>query len=502
MTSEVVTTSSPNTRRLDAVAPWRDRRTIGYIVAATAVFALLAVWSRPHEYWLDEAYSLAAAPRPWTSIRGEHGTMSAFYVMIAGWTRVSTSPWWIRALPIVTMATALITFTLLTVRQFGRAVGARAGILAASAYIVVDLGNEIRSYALVSLIVVTSWAALDHGIASPTQRRWWVLHAGCCVLLPFTHGLAMMQLGAQALALLASRPGRPCIQRALAGYGAGGAVLLALVANGLGKEGPANWDPPPKWSDLPAVLSEYSSPVPILALIMATMMIIGAVIATRSAIAASTPLERFRHLQPLAWGVVSFSALLAFSLVHNHLIPRYTTASAFGFSLLLAIGAERLDRPMPRIPLATIALLITSLIGIAILAEREPRAWTNAITYLEAESAPGDAIIFPTDDVRLPFEANWNRDDRATELELLGTGEQLGTLRRYGPPRTIDDLVAATADADRIWVVNQGYAHVPDQTPAFLAAMAPEFEAVTDESFGRGVSITLLQRSDLGTHRS
>lgn len=201
-------------------------------------------------------------------------------------------------------------------------------------------------------------------------------------------------------------------------------------------------------------------------------------------------------------GVVSFSALLAFSLVHNHLIPRYTTASAFGFSLLLAIGAERLDRPMPRIPLATIALLITSLIGIAILAEREPRAWTNAITYLEAESAPGDAIIFPTDDVRLPFEANWNRDDRATELELLGTGEQLGTLRRYGPPRTIDDLVAATADADRIWVVNQGYAHVPDQTPAFLAAMAPEFEAVTDESFGRGVSITLLQRSDLGTHRS
>ena len=198
MTSEVVTTSSPNTRRLDAV----DRRTIGYIVAATAVFALLAVWSRPHEYWLDEAYSLAAAPRPWTSIRGEHGTMSAFYVMIAGWTRVSTSPWWIRALPIVTMATALITFTLLTVRQFGRAVGARAGILAASAYIVVDLGNEIRSYALVSLIVVTSWAALDHGIASPTQRRWWVLHAGCCVLLPFTHGLAMMQLGAQALALL------------------------------------------------------------------------------------------------------------------------------------------------------------------------------------------------------------------------------------------------------------------------------------------------------------
>ena len=473
MTSEVVTTSSPNTRRLDAVAPWRDRRTIGYIVAATAVFALLAVWSRPHEYWLDEAYSLAAAPRPWTSIRGEHGTMSAFYVMIAGWTRVSTSPWWIRALPIVTMATALITFTLLTVRQFGRAVGARAGILAASAYIVVDLGNEIRSYALVCLIVVTSWAALDHGIASPTQRRWWVLHAGCCVLLPFTHGLAMMQLGAQALALLASRPGRPCIQRALAGYGAGGAVLLALVANGLGKEGPANWDPPPKWSDLPAVLSEYSSPVPILALIMATMMIIGAVIATRSAIAASTPLERFRHLQPLAWGVVSFSALLAFSLVHNHLIPRYTTASAFGFSLLLAI-----------------------------LAEREPEAWTNAITYLEAESAPGDAIIFPTDDVRLPFEANWNRDDRATELELLGTGEQLGTLRRYGPPRTIDDLVAATADADRIWVVNQGYAHVPDQTPAFLAAMAPEFEAVTDESFGRGVSITLLQRSDLGTHRS
>lgn len=488
-------TPSPGSEVDDRPAEANDpRRDLVTVLVPALLLVALAVTAPAREYWLDEGYTLAAAHRLWPSLRGEHGTMGAYYALLAPWLRISEATWWLRLLSVSTMAGAVVAFTALALRQYGRAIALRAGLLACSAYMVFDLSLELRSYALVCLLVVASWAALDHGLEQPSSRSWWVLHAACCAALPFAHGLAVLQLGAQAVALLVARPGRNVLGKAFSGYAITGGVLALLAATGLGNEGSGAWIVPPRWDEVPDMLRQLTSPVVPLAWTMAVAVLGGTTILVRRGISATSPLERFRAVQPITWGVLSVLLLLGVSILRPSQVARYTVASAFGIAILMAVAAIHLDGVARRIPVASAMLVASSLLGVVILTSDVDRPWNDAIATLERDARPGDAIVFPTDDVRLPFEANWRAEGRTAELDLIGTDEELGSLRRWLPERSVAELAEASEGAPRVWVVSEPYRHVPDRAPAYLNALADDYVVVEHHDFGGHISLDLLRR--------
>lgn len=127
-------------------------------------------------------------------------------------------------LPSVLASVATVPLVyLLGVRTTGRPAGLVAAAWFALSPFQIFYGTESRSYALVTALVVLSTLALLLAL-DERRTRWWVLYAAAAVGAVYTHYIAALVLGPQAVwALLAHREcwREQCI--------AGGAVLLAFL---------------------------------------------------------------------------------------------------------------------------------------------------------------------------------------------------------------------------------------------------------------------------------
>ncbi len=472
-------------------APDRDEaRPCGLIALPVAIVVVLSVAGAGRPMWLDESISLAASQHLGSTLSNTHANMATYYLLAAGWTSVSTSVLWLRLLSVAVMAGAVAAFAALVARQWDLRTARWAGLFAATSYGVVVYGQQARSYALVCLLTVGAWAALDRLVDDAGDRPAWALHLACCALLPLTHGLSVLQLAAQGAVLLAAGVPRRVWTRAALGFGVAGIELVALLA--VGTESNGNWVDPLSLDSAKVLVVSMFNPETWLAALLLVVVAAGAVAAVSGARRQSSVLARFRSLTPVGWGLGAVLLLLALSVVRPSELARYAAASYFGLALLTALGALFIGRRSSR-PLAVPAVVLAVLLlGQVVLHTREPSGWAEATDLVAGRSRPSDQLVFPTSDARIPFDVAWREGRDAAPLRLVGQDGSTGSLDRLFRPQSPHALAQQLVGSDRVWVVNAPYAHQPGELPAFLADPVVEARFRVERQWDLDEQVTVL----------
>lgn len=464
-------------------------------VAVLSILALPGIFGR--DMWLDEAYTMAAVRSPGPALRLGHGTMALYYALVAPWAQVSMAGWWVRLLSLLLMAAAVVVFALMLRRQWGPSIARWAAVFVASSFLVVHLAGEARAYALVALLVVVAWSALDRAVADPADHRSWRTYWACCALVPLAQGVATVQVGAMFLSVLVAGGNRRTVRRALAGLGAAAAVFGALVLSGINSVG--GWVSPMRWAHVVTLIESLTSPYPAAAAILAVAVLAAAGRCTCQAVAAVDVADRFRSAMYLCWGLATVAAVIGVSILRPIYVPRYTAASSFGLAALLAIGF-RLRPGSTRLPLMSIALIgVLLTAGMAGGAASVP-TWSAAVAQVSAGTAPGDVFLFPNRDTRLPFETAWVDRGLATGAPIVGDRHGLGSLARPEGDASLGRLLQlaseATVNKGRVWVISQPMAGSADRYDDFLAdaTVRGRFRVRDHWRFADGIDVALLDR--------
>ncbi|HEX7131077.1 MAG TPA: hypothetical protein VF228_00795 [Iamia sp.] len=455
------TTTTDPAPEAETTAPLPDRLgqwgVVGPGLAVGAVCALVGL--DRSSLWRDEAYSLGAVHQMETTLRETRGTMGAYYLLLRVWTTVSDSAWWMRSLSVVLALAALVVVVRLVARAADARTARWAGVLLGLSLLWVAYAQEARSYALVLLLTATSWMAVDHVLTDhgPERRRWVVVHVATAVVLPLAQGLAVLQLAAQAAALLAGRADRRTWRAIAPGLAASLAVTGALTAVGTGEAG--TWIAPVDGTQLRTLAESLTSEVPIFLVLLAGLAVVGAVLCARRTRDGDDEVARIRAAAPVAWAVVPPALLLAISLLGRPtLVPRYVMASAAGVAVLWAVAVRALDgrRGAARAPLVGVAVVALLVVGQVRLHDTTGDDWRLTARALAAEPKDGDVILLATSEIRPPFEAAWVELDSAPIMTVVNSPRPLGRVLRIEEVGLSDaEAVDAAQARHRVWVVGE-----------------------------------------------
>lgn len=463
----MLATSSPSDRLTDVPAsrPARFGRVDLLVVAAACGLSLAATLPRltRRPVWTDEGLTVGATTQLFDTLRGTGGTMALYYAVITPIAQLSTDRFWIR-LPSALFVAATVAVTYLVARRIGgRWLAATSSLVLASTWALARWGIEARGYGLAMLLVAVGWlGVVELGATDDPRRRrrGWVLLAVGGLLGPLAHGLAALQLVAQA-AVLVARADRRRFVRPLLVLGLAWAVLLlVLFAYGAGEV--ASWIEPPTWSDLKQV---YAMLVGRGGLGVA----VGAVVVAGTAIAAirvvrgapwragSTDVgaDGWLPLVALAWAWGQPLAVLAISLVRPYQEPRYLVSSLPGVALLLGLAVTSLrGRPLR---LGATAVLMAVLLSMQpAVTNTSGEDWPSVVAVLDAQAQPGDGLVMrPL--LRAPFDYAVAERGGTVALEPVSPEVPIGEPHRiYGEPDGSLRQVLLDADERTVWVVVRG----------------------------------------------
>ncbi|MCC6696626.1 MAG: glycosyltransferase family 39 protein [Candidatus Hydrogenedentes bacterium] len=193
---------------------WRDFVAPLILVAIVLLGAALRVYRIADEsVWVDESVSYPQLHQPTlgaylAAIRVQDPPMSPLYFTLQYyWARtVGDSVVAVRMLSVLLGVATLPLLYLLGAQLYNRSAGLIAALCAALAIPHVYYAQEIRTYALVLLLSVTSMYFLLRALRG--SPGWWPLHALCNALLLATHIFGVLLLFVQALFLLATHAKR------------------------------------------------------------------------------------------------------------------------------------------------------------------------------------------------------------------------------------------------------------------------------------------------------
>ena len=156
-----------------ALAP-RARLEVLVIVAASLV-GIVARLFPSSPLWLDEALTVNIADQPIGSITDalrHDGHPPLYYYALSGWMNLfGTSDFAVRSLSMALGFIALALTFVIARRHGGRELAAMTAFVMAVSPYGVRYSNETRMYALVMVLVLIGWLALDMAIAKPTVLR-------------------------------------------------------------------------------------------------------------------------------------------------------------------------------------------------------------------------------------------------------------------------------------------------------------------------------------------
>ena len=163
-----------------------DRSVAAGIAVVTIVFG--AFQAGRHAFWLDEAFTAAAAQQPWSRLvdfLGSEAGMGPYYVALWGWAQLGDSEGWLRMLSVVGGAVALAACYLFAVRHIERRTAIALAIVAVlfcNRFFVYNL-TELRAYSWVMCAAVASTLLFVRLRSQPTGRN--------AVLYGFSVGLLL-----------------------------------------------------------------------------------------------------------------------------------------------------------------------------------------------------------------------------------------------------------------------------------------------------------------------
>ncbi len=438
--------------------------------AAVALCGVLGLWGLTRvPLWMDEAISLGATNQLGRTLRDTAGTMGLFYVLLDGWTALAGTSVAALRLPSLVAAMATVATTACVGR---RLVGRRAAlvgtlVLAASPGLV-RYGQEARSYALVALLATLLWAAGLRGVEARraddgrAAGRWGALVALVAVLGVLSHGMFALQVVAFAASLVVLPQRGRHLRDVAPALVATVTVVLGLSV--LGADAIADWVHPLSAAQLGDVARELLAPLPIAAAALGATATAGAVVLLRRR--PSDPVGRWHAVATVAWAVVPLVLLIVVSVVRPYLVPRYLLGSLPAVALLVGVAVDavwsssaREGRPAVgwRVGAAalTVVVVLALVSGQVALHRRSGDDWAAAARTVAADARPGDAIVFSSAPIRIPFEAAWQDVEPAAVPTAVWADRPLGEVRRFDDQTSPEVLEEDLTGVDRLWLVHQ-----------------------------------------------
>ncbi|MDK1328464.1 glycosyltransferase family 39 protein [Arthrobacter sp. zg-Y1143] len=489
---------------------------VGLIAVAVSLFL---AWQPA--LWTDEAVTISAASRSWSSLWSMLGEVDAvhgaYYALMHLWGSVFGYSEAALRLP----SAIAVGFATAGLYLAARALdGPRTAFAAAAVFAVLPrttwMGMEGRSFALSTAVTVALSCALLAGV-SRRRRRWFVLYgllAAIGVILNIYVLLAVVSHGLYILLLPRARRALLAWSAAAAGGVLAGAPVVVAAVRQAGQLGTPDLTLQ-QLARKVLVDQWFLGETPTNAAVSgsgnglwqpAAVILAGAawLLAARALRAPSRPLLAFAL--PLL--LVPTAALVLYSLAASPIYnPRYLSLTVPAMALLIGAGLARL-----RSPRAVAALgLLCALILPVYLSQRSEGAkdssdWARAAGYVQAHANPGNGIYFgPRRPPEGPLVDQTQRRistaypeafEGLRDVTVLATGEADGSLD--GTSLRLQDSTSRIKDINRILAVRRAD-YPPELTAAEDRWLVEQGFTAVDAWSGTTNRITVFERKSGGS---
>jgi mannosyltransferase len=351
---------------------------------------LLGLWGirREGSLWQDEAVTYDMAHRPfavlWATLEHADAVHGLYYLLMSAVFRLWEGGLIALRLPsVLAMACATAGVAALGRRLAGPRAGLVAGMVFAMLPAVQRYAQEGRSYALVTLLVVTATRVLLRACA---ERRlcWWAGYAALAGLAGLVHEFALLALVAHGVTLLAVRSPRAVVAAWGVAFCCAVTVTAPVIALSLRQTRQVAW-------------IEVSTVGDVLGFMLITGVGVGC-----AAMRGCSPGPRVAGLDAVAVPllVVPPALLLLASTVKPLYVDRYVLYSQAGLALLAGAAFEALWRSRR----ARVSLVLGAVSGVLIALGpvgtrlRTPDSRTDDVLavgrVVRATVEPGDGVIF------------------------------------------------------------------------------------------------------------
>lgn len=421
------------------------------------------------DIWIDEAFSIWLAQlAPWHAVQviaqvDQHPPLYALLLHL--WLLPRDDPWWARLSSVLAGTAAIPVAALLGRAVRGWRLGVVAAALVACSPILVRYSQEVRMYALVSLLVFLSTLLLVSALER-NQRRTWIAFGAVTLALMYTHNIALFLLPAHALFVLWQARHDRLILRSYVGTMLVVTVLwlpwlpvLVHQAHGVIQR---FWISPPTWPGVSPVLLDYVDAfAPKAAFLFGHRIPLGELgnrlllpFLALALLGLAAGIRRYSVLFLLV-----FAAPILITLELSHIRPifeeRVLLYVTTGAVMLLASGIMAIRwLPVNAIMLAPLLWLnIVSLNNYNLTSRKEQ--WQAAASYVAQHAQPGDLILFNATWAQLPFDYYYRRL-AAPQLVQHGLPVDLFDRGVLEPPFRESDIATAakvTAGRQHVWLL-------------------------------------------------
>jgi len=465
------------------------------------------------ELWRDELASWSFASRPVTEMfsaaRHTGATQLAYYLLLHVWiVAFGDSADAMRALSVLAMAAAAACVALVGRRLAGARAGLVAGLVFALVPSVSRFAQEVRFYALATLVATLATLLLLRALDRPSALRW-LAYAVSLALLGYVDVVALSVLAGHAVGVVLRSWHHgdrrqlwfiPAVAAALA-------TCLPVVLAGSAQAGrQVAWIPRPglDLADFAFFGRNlfYSTSV-------ATALIILAVLAWAVA------WREAAFMTALAIGPVA-AVWLASQGTYSYFFPRYLLFTVGAWAVLAGIGLSRLDGRIAVVTVLVIAVLSAGDQQVI----REPGAhnwpsypvglggyyvdYASAAAFVARQARAGDGIVYQAREhqdswlmVGYGLQYYLARDmpngvPVPRQLFIAHTAAEVGTLY----PEPCEQPAACLGAERRIWVIGVGRQTSPYQavTPAQAAVLRPRYR-LSLVKHQRSLTMFLLTRT-------
>jgi mannosyltransferase len=368
--------------------------------------------------WLDEASSVAFARLPWheflrTMWYGE-ANMVLYYLLLRFWLHLGDSEFWLRSLSALFGVAAIPAIYAMGKRFLNRNAGLAAAALLAVHSFHIQYSQELRSYTLLTLLLILSTYTFLAALETPNRKALWALYAIFCALSLYTQVFAFFVLASQWLILTPGRIKRLGVVNVLS-TGVAIAVLASpmVAIMFLENKGQLDWVPHPSLASTLAVLQDLAgtdsgSPLTVRSLALLSFYAVTWILAICGVFLTRLnrtegPLTKLTVILLAGWFTLPVVAMLGISLLKPIFYPRYALMCVPACVLLAAQGLTTLAKYAPRgLLVSSTVLLLMILLSLSSVREYYDsfqtygHDWRGVTRYILSQQEPGDAAVFYT----------------------------------------------------------------------------------------------------------